>query len=174
MRGAAPYSILPADGSLYVMKEGCQERYKHRVPTARGSGGRFALSFRMTSKSNEAPAPPTRPQPSQTPVPLQPASPLQPESVPLLPASPVQDQEVSVLLGTSLTKWIPSGPGFVNLSTSGARLVSPHPDWKGKTALEMLKEFKDREPSVGVVKVIIAFGTNDLRYLRERRGIHRP
>ena len=160
LRGTPPLSIHPSEGSIYTMLSGCQEALKHRVPTATGCSGRFALSFRkrnvMTVPTN-TPPPPPRPPPQQN-------------NVVVLPPPPSQDQEVSVLLGTSLTKWIPSGPGFVNLSTSGARLVSPHKEWRGRTASEILEEFRRREPDIKVGKIIIAFGTNDLRYLRGKRG----
>eukprot|EP00116_Pleurobrachia_bachei_P011367 sb/3471629/ len=47
---------------------------------------------------------------------------------------------------------------------SGARLISPHPDWKGATALDMLRDLKNREPELSIGRLIVAFGTNDVRY----------
>jgi alkylated DNA repair dioxygenase AlkB len=163
LRGTAPFSIHPSEGSIYTMKGGCQEAFKHRVPNARGCSGRFALSFRRMNET-------TVPTHTEVKTPPPPPPPPRLNNAPVLPSPPSQDQEVSVLLGTSLTKWIPSGPGFVNLSTSGARLTSPHPDWRGRTAHEILEEFRRTEPDIKVGKIIIAFGTNDLRYLRGKQG----
>ena len=75
---------------------------------------------------------------------------------------------VTVLLGTSMTKRIPERPGLVNLSTSGARLVSPHKNWKGGTALEVLDKFKMSEPGVSVKNIIVAYGT--IRYAKGKHG----
>jgi alkylated DNA repair dioxygenase AlkB len=158
LRGAADYSLLPVDGSMYTMKSGCQEVLKHRVPKGnkiKGSLGRFALSFRrVDSATTTDPVPPSPP--SHQPAP--------PETEHRLPSLPPQEREVTVLIGTSMSKWIPSGPGFINLSTSGARLISPHPDWKGATALDMLRDLKNREPELSIGRLIVAFGTNDVRY----------
>ncbi len=43
-------SITPKEGSLYLMQPGCQDRFRHRVPSVRNSGSktgiRYSLSFR--------------------------------------------------------------------------------------------------------------------------------
>ena len=48
--------LSPEDKSLYVMKAGCQELFRHKVPPASDCvGERFSLSFRRIVKANNTP-----------------------------------------------------------------------------------------------------------------------
>ena len=78
---------------------------------------------------------------------------------PLLP-SPTPPS--TLVLGTSMTKWLSEDPALVNVSVSGARLCRPNENWKGSLAGEMLKGLEDT--GLAVKKVILAFGTNDIRH----------
>ena len=87
-------------------------------------------------------------------------------------------KEVTLLLGTSITKWVncqklsDSSTEFVNISVSGARLKSPHSHWNGSTAEHMLEQFTTTKPDVAarVTRVIVSFGTNDIRFYHGRYG----
>ncbi len=200
------------------MLPGCQENFKHRVPSDRSvAGQRFSLSFRrrvckvsdsadvrtarnetspvkatikkfeaITNSTYSAPASAliTGPQPPPLPSTLQQSDSALQQSTPIgtpdhsFPAEYKKSKEVTLLLGTSITKWVDcqklsdSNTEFVNVSVSGARLKSPHNQWNGSTAEHMLEYFTSSKPDVAarVTRVIVSFGTNDVRFYHGRHG----
>ena len=73
-----------------------------------------------------------------------------------------------------MTKWVNDDLDVINVSVSGARLCRPFKDWKGSLAIDMLRGFRERQPELVVSKVIVAFGTNDIRkwcnFVRSHHG----
>ena len=90
-----------------------------------------------------------------------------PSGTPLLPtpsgAVPSRSP-TTMLLGTSLSKWVPKIRGLENISVSGARIVKPHSKWKGTTASEELVKYHESHPDATFKKVIVCYGTNDIRF----------
>ena len=73
-----------------------------------------------------------------------------------------------------MTKWVNEDLDVINVSVSGARLCRPFADWRGSLAIDMLKDFREKQPEMVVSKVIVAFGTNDIRrwsnFVRSHNG----
>ena len=180
-------SISTKDGDAYTMKPGCQEHFKHRARKVE-HGVRYALSFRKRHTTSP-PTPPTQkvPQfavhrspvaPTASQMAFSPTSPpavdgyqeensVFPTRSPLLPTPTLLNSRPAprtLLLGTSMTKWVMEDPGLVNISVSGARLCRPNENWRGSLAMDMLKGMEVTHPGLEVNKVILAFGTNDIRY----------
>jgi alkylated DNA repair dioxygenase AlkB len=175
-RSAPDLELTPRSGSAYIMRPGCQEKLKHRAKHTGLTEVRYALSFRRRVVPTVSPVSTLAKISAGTQV-SQPPSPtpagdgnLSPSFDQLTPAPsfPVRNQNPrtasTLLLGTSMSKWVKGVPGLVNLSVSGARVVKPHPNWKGTTVMEMLKKRRQDHPDERFEKVIIAFGTNDVRF----------
>ena len=63
-----------------------------------------------------------------------------------------------------MTKWLGDIRGLTNISVPGARVVRPHSRWKGTTAVEELVRFCEENPGARFDRVIVMFGTNDVRH----------
>ncbi len=81
-----------------------------------------------------------------------------------------QRKRTTVLFGTSITTRIPNdlaekGRNFVNISQSGARIADID---------NLIDNFIDRHPKAhDVEKVILSFGTNDIKYDSSRSGANK-
>ena len=173
-------TLKPTEGSLYLMKPGCQKCYKHRVLAQKSAGPRFSLSFRR-----RLPVPELQPSPIKsqlvksrgnvTSTPMQFVTSSQAGSKPYCPLRTSSAPRVlsdnpttTVLFGTSITSGIKSSDvtsgsrNFVNCSTSGARIQDVE---------EMMLNFSETDQLAGEVeKVIISVGTNDVKHHRRRHG----
>ena len=183
-RSKAIHSITPADGSLYMMKPGCQEFFEHRVPVNyKEKNSRFCLSFRRMipiSDGDEA----SSPKPNEVSnevkeiverftgetldaLPAIKDSPVKNFLAPKDFANPPKKKKTTVLFGTSVTKWVmgkklaTNGRKFINISQSGAKI---------KHISENVEDFyRTNKAATDVEKVILSFGTNDIKY--SRRGV---
>lgn len=162
--------IFPTSGSLYIMRVGCQEYFRHKVPTNKaGKGVRWVLSFRCEKDVSKL---------HMTTSPVKDLiskfndnnSTTQSHSPPSTHATVSKDvtqksnKKVVVLFGTSMTKHVNGeklargSKTCINVFESGANI----PDIS-----RMLDNFKHTNPlSSNVSKVIFSFGTNDIQNLR--------
>ncbi len=187
------YSIKPADGSKYVMKKGCQDFFKHGVKKdGRIKKGRFCLSFRKmivpnantqsdnASNANAASATSSASLSNSVSdiIDQYQKGQLSPVTDNLTthglgssssnatsPSSHKVRKRTTVLFGTSITKRIRSsqigqrGRKFVNLSVSGAKI---------RDIRKSVLNFRDQHASASdVEKIILSFGTNDIKYSRK-------
>eukprot|EP00116_Pleurobrachia_bachei_P004227 sb/3464489/ len=186
-RARPSLTINLKDGEAYTMLKGCQEHFKHRANKAE-QGVRYALSFRKRLSTSPSLAQSVAPQPMVSPVvspvvsqmTFSPVPPMldgyQPDvsGIPTAAPQSAPNSPRTLLLGTSMTKWVNEDLDVINVSVSGARLCRPYRDWQGSLTIEMLKEFRERQPELVVSKVIVAVGTNDIRnwrnFVRSHRG----
>ena len=187
------HSINTADGSIYIMKQGCQDYFEHRVRTSNDvTEGRFCLSFRRILSKDELPVdelPP--PPPSSSPIspvkstiqffenggtpsfvtaPLSQSAPLsQPVcGLPRKQGGP-KKRQTTVLFGTSITYWVKPnkvaahGGKFVNMSQRGAKIVNI------KQNVQEFYEQHEAAKTDDVEKIIFSLGTNDIKY--SKRGV---
>ena len=192
------FTIDAEDGSLYVMKAGCQDNFLHKVRTnVSVKESRFSLSFRhmipkpspvesavatqpsaettVTAESSLATAATTTTTTTTTTT-----STTAPAATPLYyrtaPRKP-KVRKTTVLFGTSITKYIRTkqlgfrGRKVVNISQSGAKI---------KDISENVREFYHTHQSAkddDIEKIIFSFGTNDIKYSKHgvshlRKYIH--
>ena len=192
-------SITPEAGSLYAMLPGCQEYFKHRVPTNKTlAGARYSLSFRcMKAAPVDSITPgtpgkvkdmidqfnnngsPKNTQPSSVP------SYTQAEMSDFQPLSSVQFQQdnnsgpgvkytkkmTTVLFGTSITKNVEGsrlglrGRKVINISESGARINKIESRGRVADISTMVDKFVRDDPAASdIEKVILSFGTNDIKF----------
>ncbi len=180
-------SITPKEGSLYLMKPGCQGLFRHRVPSVKnsGTGIRYSLSFRRKVPSAPTVTAKLQLDPSvkslfknlnkscsSDPVVFARGSPsLQTVGTVQQTHNPkTKRRSTTVLFGTSITSRIDSsniadkGHSFINVSKSGATM---------ETISNMIDDFHGTNPAANdVEKVILSFGTNDIA--RERHGVYKP
>lgn len=175
------HSVNPADGSIYMMKPGCQTYFLHRVRRNYGEKKRrFCLSFRRIIPETEVISSNNPPQISSPVKALiskfeSGNSELNTEdlskefSAPKNFTNPPKKKRTTVLFGTSITKYIDSnklterghGRKFVNFSQNGAKIkhISENVDYFYKT----------HKSAYDVEKIIISLGTNDVKF--SRRGV---
>ncbi|NRB82046.1 MAG: alpha-ketoglutarate-dependent dioxygenase AlkB, partial [Saccharospirillaceae bacterium] len=171
-------SVIPGEGSLYIMEPGCQSFFVHQVPSSRKSGPRFSLSFRKRVPDNSDPpthVPVTCDTPKQS---TGNTSITNKEEVVIVSNnkkavidddddSLLKRKNTTVLFGTSITREVfgkklgVRGRKCINVSKSGAKI----PDIS-----EMLDNFYNISNDVDdVEKVIFSFGTNVIKH--ERFGV---
>ena len=122
---------------------------------------------RATARVQHSPPPPNGDgyQPNPPPVvPLHRPPLLPTPSGPALLPTPSGVSPTTLLLGTSMSKWVPKIRGLENISVSGARIVKPHSKWKGTTAVEELLRYHESHPDINFDKIVICYGTNDIRF----------
>ena len=187
------HTINPVDGSLYVMKPGCQQYFKHRVKKDNYmlSGYRYCLSFRRMIPNDEANA--TSSQPDElTPTLSSPVKLLinqyeaenpiagihsspdhhhhqqqqHPSSKHVDPKSsrPHKKKRTTVLFGTSMTNRLISS----KLVSRGRKMINiSQSGAKIKDILYNVEHFYYNNPAAAdVEKIIFSFGTNDIKYSR--------
>ncbi len=184
-------TVLPKEGSLYTMEVGCQEFFKHRVPSTNLSGERYSLSFRkkispyklvvnpvisaaVTSINSldQNPLVNSQSQASCSSSQHQPdvgTGHGYPAPVEDVGCSKPRRKRTTVLFGTSITSKLPRdglagrGRKFINVSQSGARI---------EDISNLVDNFHDRNPSaLDVEKIILSFGTNDIKYDSSKAGV---
>ena len=171
-------TITPKEGSLYIMRPGCQSFFRHRVPTVKDSVCcRYSLSFRKKIPKNGSiiipPVPQPKPELSGSPVKslIDHFDGTTSSSTAPKPASVKSTKRkcTTVLFGTSMTLHIDSdniagrGRRFINVSKNGASM---------KDISEMMDNFHGTSPAADdVEKVILSFGTNDIKH--ESHGFYR-
>ena len=216
-------SIKPSNSSLYVMLAGCQDYYRHRVPSdASCNGWRASFSFRKVVGVTSQDLPSKNTTPSQVitneigtllldcsfnseervprhtvksmGAPTTAASVGDTSARPSGSASldicdpyhsgehvttpPAPDKKISLLLGTSITKWVKSDrlsddtTDFINISHSGAKISNTRPGERIPDFGEMLDNFAaaNREKVPHVKQLIISLGTNDIKHYRTDNG----
>lgn len=179
-RSSAVYTLNPVDGSLYVMKTGCQQYFLHRLRRNYNSevGSRFCLSFRRIKTEDEQPevVEPRLSSPVKELINLYeggiPESDIKLDDVSKYMSSkaydnPPRKKRTTVIFGTSITKRLNpsqlSSPGrkVINVSQSGAKI---------KHVIENVEYFHKTNSMAGdIEKIIINVGTNDIKF--SRRGI---
>lgn len=179
------HSVTPVDGSLYTMKSGCQQLFKHSVRRDQRVGTeRFCLSFRRRYTADDtklstsvSTQPGTNPSPVKEMVrqfesgivnsgittikakielgDVKPPSPPQPS---------IKRKNTTVIFGTSITsrivgpKLATRGRKVINVSRSGAKI---------KDILLNMENFHAQHPSAPYVdKILFSLGTNDIKYSR--------
>lgn len=176
---AQPHHIIGLkSGSLCSMLKGCQDYFKHRIPSGEEDGHRYSLSFRRI-RSTEAPSTPVKhivslienmtlnstssigsPTPSKKHTDA--------DNVICQSNNNSTNPHISVLFGTSITTKLDEARlahgrrKCINISNSGDTI---HDISK---RVDAFFEKHDTTP-LEIEKVIFSFGTNDIRF---RKGIH--
>ena len=178
-------SVSAESGSVYVMRPGCQEFFRHRILSDKSvSGPRYSLSFRSMLQT---PTPSVQPSPvsvmiNQSQEHLNSAAaaitqfkgnqPPPPGTVPpphiSVQTNHHQQQKykkkmTTVIFGTSITSRVVGsklglkGRNVINCSKSGARLVEMRSKWGRKVPLisEMIDDFYFTNPSADDVEKVI-------------------
>lgn len=173
-------SLDPEDGSLYIMKSGCQQYFLHRLRRHydNQTPSRFCLSFRRMKPANEVKEDISSSQLSspvkhliskfeEGELDYKPDSDVSQFLAPKTFTNFPKKKKTTVIFGTSITKRLDvhklSSPGrkVLNLSESGAKI---------KHVSENIEYFhKNNKLSGDVEKLIISVGTNDVKY--SRRGV---
>ncbi len=179
-RSSPDFTLTTADGSLYVMKPGCQKYFVHRV---RGDnsivGARYSISFRhmLLNDDQQKPqaashfVPPViAPLDNSQPAPIihniQHATSITPAASHTAASHKPKRRRTTVLFGTSMTKYIqPNKLGFrgrkvVNISQSGAKINDVYDNVRD------FYENHEAAKSNDVEKVIFSIGTNDVKFCR--------
>lgn len=188
-----PLLTVTADsGSVYVMKPGCQEFFRHRILADRSiKGARYSLSFRCMLPSSAPVAYSLLNKQSQdhlnsAKVSIEqfnqagqvcPSSPSTAATTTTVNSHPQQQKfkkkMTTVIFGTSITSRVvgsrlgTKGRNVLNCSERGARLVQIKSRWGRKVPVisEMIDNFYYTNASANdVEKVILSFGTNDIRH----------
>ena len=164
---------------VHALRYALSFRRRHTAPSRASSPSASAPRQPLAGPQSSAPTPavdgyqplsrrpPLLPTPTlPPPPPLPPPTPSEasPGSKSRAPLLPPPTPTSTLVLGTSMTRWLYKDPALVNVSVSGARLCRPNENWKGSLAGEMLKGLEATHPGLAVRKVIVAFGTNDIRY----------
>ncbi len=187
----ADLALEPEDSSLYLMKPGCQEYFKHRVRADRRiNEHRISLSFRCFIPPDNVDLSPTgkgianlslKPEPlatslppASTPVadnPVQGFSPFPGQQTFSFDQShqhQLQDDRVCLMFGSSITKGVHGDKMsrgsrvVINLSESGARISDLH-----NIASDF---FADNQSIINKVdRILINIGTNDIKWLNGRK-----
>ncbi len=188
-------TLTPMEGSLYTMEKGCQEFFKHRVPSVTGNvGPRYSLSFRrrippyrlvvspgptttadsaITTSSPPAPRSPDSSSKAMQSLPQSQTSfTIHPSRMPVDNDSVKPERKrTTVLFGTSITAKLPNSGlagkqrKFINVSQSGARIEDID---------KLVDNFHATNPAANdVEKVILSFGTNDIKYDSSRAGVNK-
>ncbi len=150
---------LPAtDRSLNIMKPGCQQAMRHRVPAGKASNidspsWRYSLSFRKL-------APPSCPEQQTSPnKPTHPSPNTRTHGQPTIPGP--SPKYVNLIAGDSFVARLDDrrlGKGkqeVINIAKGGSKI---------NAILESLKEFHSSNPTTKVKKLFLSFGANDIRH----------
>lgn len=170
-------SITPVPASLYIMKPGCQEYFKHKVPADKScTETRYSLSFRRMIPVETASSSPVKDlvsrfdtvQPPQSVLSSPPSTNVtghhSPEWVRKDDQTPNKPKvrKTTVIFGTSVTIGVDGyrlaygGRKCINKSVSGAKVHD---------IAEMVKDFYENdEQSDDVNKIILSLGTNDIKF----------
>ncbi len=177
--------FTPLEGSLYTMEKGCQEFFKHRVPSVAGNvGSRYSLSFRKrisphklivhvnpgNSAATSTSTAPCASNSAQTAQSSDSSFVLHPSrSLPNTSSVKPKRKRTTVLFGTSITAKLPNSElagrhrKFINVSQSGARINDIN---------TLVENFHATNPAADdIEKVILSFGTNDIKYDSSRSGV---
>ena len=157
-------SVLAEDCSMYIMKAGCQQLFRHAVPPSNDSncGERFVFSFRTTIPSECANGDMLATNLSSSSETVQE---YRDNEISFGPLNPVQPRKkVSLILGASIIKGlIPSKLGkgdnecYVR-ARGGIRLPK---------IMKELDDFYSEHGEKDVGKVFVSAGINDIRYCRD-------
>ena len=150
---------LPAtDRSLNIMKPGCQQAMRHRVPAGKAANKdspswRFSLSFRKL-------APPSSPEQQTCPnKPTHPPPNTRTHGQPTTPGP--SPKYVNLIAGDSFVARLDDrrlGKGkqeVINIAKGGSKISAIQ---------ESLKEFHSSNPTTKVKKLFLSFGANDIRH----------
>ena len=172
-------TIEPEEGSLYIMTNGCQEFFKHRVKrNSKIREERYSLSFRRIIPLEEEQSAPTISSPVKDIVlkwenlgtnstslereHLGGLANLSLHTSPPKPPVPKPTEKTAVIFGTSMTLKVDGnrlgkkGRNVINCSKSGAKI---------QDIGEMVENFYfNHGDKVDVDKIIFSFGTNDIRF----------
>ena len=159
-----------SERSLVIMKPGCQQALKHRVPreVGRNEGLRFSFSFRKVAPSATAECLSPIKKVIAAYESMSNAGPVT-SSSPTEPTEGLQKTSLNLLLGDSIserlcTRKLEKGRKKVlNLSKGGARIKHV------ENQLEKFYQEKGSEYNVEIITVCV--GTNDIRYCGEN-GVH--
>ena len=178
-RHKSDFYVEANDGSMYIMKPGCQENMVHQVRSDSSvKGERFSLSFRClktqqtakegkpnsaTDATEPATSPATTPAATSTKSEVKPSDSTTPIYYRHSPRKPKR-RRTTVLFGTSMTKYVRTkqlgfrGRKVVNMSQSGAKIKDM------KNIIRTFYEFDEAAMSNDIEKVIFSLGTNDVKY----------
>ena len=178
-------TLEPKDGTLYIMKQMCQEFFKHRVmKNVNITEERYSLSFRRIIPLNEEQPALATPSPVKhtvekfenlsnnndtlrsvsSPIQHNNKDVIKPKVTSPPPPTPLPKSytKTAVIFGTSITLPIVGkllgrdGRNVINCSKSGAKIHDIH---------EMVENFYyNHGKIVDVDKIIFSFGTNDVRF----------
>ena len=165
-------TVAVHNGSMYVMEPGCQQYFRHRVPSVNAVtniGDRFSLSFRhILAPCSEMTVTPSAPQLS--PVLTRPLSPTAPQLSPVLtrPLAPSASSP-----GQSSFSSLPAQPTFTMLppnSITHKALISPQKQFHSKPLSRAKVGTSTRNCSQhfdqGHKKVVLLLGTSMTKWVK--------